>query len=296
MIRLTIVVGTLRLAAAVLPITALPAAAQRALPRNDVPPSAGPVVPWADASRNLKLGLRRALSGTFRGVATTETGPIGRIRVYPDRFSFLDKGTIAKESSTSKQAESYAQIREFTFGALGTLTIQKYQYGNQFVVNIWGTSVPGIKRGADRQRMLLFATREDAEGFVRAVHDVMRAAPNAREGDDAFARQAQSFRATNPRPALSDSANRHRVLAEAAVRDGNFEEAAAQLEAALAIDPLWPSGNFNLALVYEALEDWSEASRYMKRFLMLEPDSREAGSARDKLIVWEDRARRESGR
>ena len=31
---------------------------------------------------------------------------------------------------------------------------------------------------------------------------------------------------------------------------------------------------------------------YMRRFLLLEPDSREAGAAREKIVLWEERARR----
>ena len=254
--------------------------------------AAGPLLPWDDASRNFTEALRRATSGPTPGFMTDETGPVTRIRVRPDHFSFIDRGVVAKGSSTTGKPEPYALRRSFAYNSLGDLKIRRWA-GTTFMVNVWGTEVTTVKRGWGRQRTLKFASRADAESFVRAVHDLIRATPYAANSDDTFAQQAAAFRAANPKPQLSEAANRHRVVAEAATREKDFDRAIEEFEAALSTDPTWSSGNFNLALLYEATQEWQEAVRYMRRFLILEPNSREAPAARDKLILWEERARRE---
>lgn len=141
-----------------------------------------------------------------------------------------------------------------------------------------------------------FAARSEAEALLQAWHVARVSAAGADQSADdpeaEFARRAALWRARDPRPPLSDAANRHRIVAEDATRARDYDGAIEGFEAALETDPTWPSGNFNLALLYEAVEDWEEAARYMRRFLLLEPDSDEAPAAREKIILWEGRARR----
>lgn len=155
----------------------------------------------------------------------------------------------------------------------------------------WAVRVPSIEDPP--VTVFYFARREDAQALLQALHDFARARVAHNDLDARFPALAAIWRARDPKPALSDAANRHRVLAEEATRSRDYGRAINEFEAALEADPTWPSGNFNLALLYEAVEDWSEAARYMRRFLLLEPDSREAAAAQEKIILWEDRARRE---
>lgn len=164
----------------------------------------------------------------------------------------------------------------------------------------WGAGVPNQGSGGSPQPgakenylHFIFGNRADAEAFLQAWYDARLAARGAGDGDRAFAERAAVWRLRTSKPPLSEAANRHRVVAEGATRARDYARAIEEFEAALVTDPMWPSGNFNLALLYEATEEWDEAVRYMRRFLLLEPDSREASAARDKIILWEDRARRE---
>lgn len=154
----------------------------------------------------------------------------------------------------------------------------------------WAVRVPST--GAPSVTVFYFANREDAQAFLQALHDFARARVAHNDLDARFPALAAIWRVRDPKPALSDAANRQRVLAEEATRSRDYGRAINEFEAALGTDPTWPSGNFNLALLYEAVEDFSEAARYMKRFLLLEPDSRDAAAAREKIVLWEDRARR----
>lgn len=113
-----------------------------------------------------------------------------------------------------------------------------------------------------------------------------------------FPAMAEAWRAGNRSP-LSEAGNTHRVLAENAVREKNVRMMIYHFEAALAYDPTWPEGNFNLALalgeqsgaeqVY--LSYYALAAHYMKRYLLLVPDSPDAQAAQEKIIIWEDKAR-----
>lgn len=260
------------------------------------PPASAPMTPlavtsatdWPTARRNLELALRRSVRP---GPWYRSQEPIKSLRIRPDHFSFVDAGVARSDVSTTRRDEPYTLRRVFRFGEMG----QPRREGS--AVLIQGTRNPIIRlpgSGPLAVDWFFFATRAEAAAFATALREAYTAAQTASYAEHEFEQQALAWRAANPKPPLSASADRHRVLGEAAARDKNFEEAIEHFETALQTDPTWPSGNFNLALLFEATEDWSEAMRYMRRFLLLEPDSREAPAARQKLIIWEDRARREA--
>ena len=82
------------------------------------------------------------------------------------------------------------------------------------------------------------------------------------------------------------------MLAEAAIRDKDFEGASTQYAKALAIASWWPEGRFNRALVLGELRRYTEAVREMKRYLQLVPEGPNARAAQDKIYEWEARAAR----
>lgn len=110
--------------------------------------------------------------------------------------------------------------------------------------------------------------------------------------DGDFSSKAASWRAANPKPPLSETGNKHRILAENAFREKNVELAIEHFEAALESDPTWPDGTFNLAVLYGETGDYRQAARFMKRYLLLVPDSKDAKAAREKIVIWEDKATR----
>ena len=136
------------------------------------------------------------------------------------------------------------------------------------------------------------STPEEAAQFALALDDLARAATMVAEDDRAFALRAAALRALSPKPPLSVPGERNRILGEQAMREKDFSRAVLHFENVVLTDPTWGSGNYNLALLYEAAGQAEEAARYMKRFLLLEPDSREAAAARERVVIWEDRARR----
>lgn len=109
--------------------------------------------------------------------------------------------------------------------------------------------------------------------------------------DADFPAKAAAWRA-NPAKALSPEGERRRVLAENAFREKDVPVAIEHFTAALETDPTWADGNFNLALLLGESGEYRQAARYMKRYLLLVPDSKDAKAAREKIIIWEDKASR----
>ncbi|MDA8164664.1 MAG: hypothetical protein M0017_06510, partial [Desulfobacteraceae bacterium] len=62
-----------------------------------------------------------------------------------------------------------------------------------------------------------------------------------------FQAKAKAWRALAVKPALSEDVEKCRVMAEDALRNKNFEKAVQYYEKGLAIEPLWPQGQFNAA-------------------------------------------------
>jgi tetratricopeptide (TPR) repeat protein len=131
----------------------------------------------------------------------------------------------------------------------------------------------------------------DAQRFVDAYNDLVALNRGADGAEIAFGSQAAAWRATNPKPPLSEAGARNKVLAENAFREKNVDGAIRYYTAALDTDPTWPNGNFNLALLLAEAGDYALAARHMKRYLLLEPNAKDAKAANDKAIVWEEKAR-----
>jgi tetratricopeptide (TPR) repeat protein len=92
------------------------------------------------------------------------------------------------------------------------------------------------------------------------------------------------------KPPLSEEVRRFRVLADDAVQSKDFDKAASFYEKGLSLDPLWPAGQFNAALIYGELKDYSMAVIHMKRYLALDPNVKDARAYQDKIYIWEEKA------
>ncbi len=104
-----------------------------------------------------------------------------------------------------------------------------------------------------------------------------------------FQQKAAAWRALPVKPALSENVRRERVLAENAFREKQLSSAVDHYEAGLKMNPLWPEGQFNAALLYAELEDYNKAVWHMRAYLELVPDAPDAEGARDQLIIWQDK-------
>jgi tetratricopeptide (TPR) repeat protein len=106
-----------------------------------------------------------------------------------------------------------------------------------------------------------------------------------------FQQKANIWRALSQKPFIPEEVHRFIVLKDDAIQNNEFDKAADYYEQALAIDPMWPAGQYNVALIYEQLKVYPMAVMHMKRYLALEPDAANARAMQDKIYLWEEKAK-----
>jgi len=106
-----------------------------------------------------------------------------------------------------------------------------------------------------------------------------------------FRSNVSSWRALATKPELPEEVRKHKVLAENALQEKDIDKALSEYKVGLEMYPPWPEGQFNAALLCEEKKLYEWAIHYMKRYLELAPDAPDARAARDKITIWEDKAR-----
>ena len=133
----------------------------------------------------------------------------------------------------------------------------------------------------------IWNSEEDSKSWVMAWRILANGgSEQTDEGKAAFAKVVREFRASSPKPMLSEETRMFKVQAARAVKDQNLWEAAHKFRQALEIAPWWPEGHFNLALISAELGLFKYATHSMERYLQLVPDAPDARAARDKIYEW----------
>jgi tetratricopeptide (TPR) repeat protein len=104
-----------------------------------------------------------------------------------------------------------------------------------------------------------------------------------------FQQKAAAWRALPVKPALSDDVKRERLLAENAVSEKRFQDAVNHYEAGLKLNPMWPEGHFNAALVSAELTNYDKAVWHMRAYVELAPNAPDTEEARNQIIIWQDK-------
>lgn len=146
----------------------------------------------------------------------------------------------------------------------------------------------------DHTESVALYTKGRSESFAAALEYLAAAArEHLKAEEDAtmqqFVLQAKGWREANPKPQMPENAREHQVLAEYAFKNRETEKAIKEYEAAVAIFPTWPEGQFNLATLAGEQKDYDTAVLHMRQYLELAPDSPDAQNAKDSIIVWKDR-------
>jgi tetratricopeptide (TPR) repeat protein len=111
------------------------------------------------------------------------------------------------------------------------------------------------------------------------------------EAEAEFQREAQRYREMAVKPALPEDVQRCRIMAEDAFKNKDFEKALEYYRKGLTIEPLWPLGQFNAAYLAGELHWYNWAALYMKRYLELVPDAKNAKAAREEMYLWEGKGK-----
>jgi tetratricopeptide (TPR) repeat protein len=134
--------------------------------------------------------------------------------------------------------------------------------------------------------------QQDANRFAEAVQWLASHSSEVKSSlvtSEDFNAQAAAWRNVAAKPPMPENAREHKVLAEDAVQRKDFDKAIDEYLAAASIFPMWPEGQFNLALICGETGDYDCAVEHMQNYLELVPDAPDAQAAKDKLIIWRDK-------
>jgi tetratricopeptide (TPR) repeat protein len=98
---------------------------------------------------------------------------------------------------------------------------------------------------------------------------------------------AASFHAADPKPPLPEDARRFKVVAEVAVREKRFADAAHAYEDGLLRAPWSPELHYNAGLMLGEIRYYDEAVEELNKYLALAPDSPDARAVQDRIYQWE---------
>ncbi|MDO9254118.1 MAG: hypothetical protein Q7U54_01305 [Bacteroidales bacterium] len=99
---------------------------------------------------------------------------------------------------------------------------------------------------------------------------------------------ADKYRALEIKPTVSEEQRKYIVQANGYNEQKNYVKAIELYLKATEVDPTaYPAAYSNLALLSAQVDKFDAAIYYMKKYLMLEPESPDARGAQDKIYLWE---------
>jgi len=135
----------------------------------------------------------------------------------------------------------------------------------------------------------IFDNRADAQRFADDLFVIQE--PLKREYEDRlalFESKVAEYRALSVKPQVSEEQRKYIVRANAMSKRKEYDKAIDMYKEALEIDPVaYPGAYFNMALLSAQMRRYNLAVSYMKQYLMLEPEAKDARSAQDKIYEWE---------
>ena len=103
-----------------------------------------------------------------------------------------------------------------------------------------------------------------------------------------FESKAAQYRALKVKPPVSEEQRKFIVQANAMSQQKEYGRAIDFYLKAIELDPVsYPAAYFNLALLSAQMHRFKSAIAYMKQYLLLEPEAKDARSAQDKIYEWE---------
>lgn len=139
---------------------------------------------------------------------------------------------------------------------------------------------------------LLFTAFKDFAAAEKRFNQLIRWLPSVQEEAwRGFRPKAAAWRTMYPKPPLGPEADRQRLLAENAFKERDLDSAIGHYERALEVQPTWPDGWFNLAIIYGEQKSYAEAVDAMKHYLELVTDAQDAKSSREQMFIWEDKVK-----
>ena len=105
-----------------------------------------------------------------------------------------------------------------------------------------------------------------------------------------FKQACSAYIAQKAWPPMPEEAREHKVLAENAFRESDFDKALDEYTSAVGTYPCWPEGWRQRAQIQGQGHYYLGAYNSLRHYLYLAPDAPDAQALRDQLIIWRDKA------
>jgi hypothetical protein len=200
-----------------------------------------------------------------------------------DNYGRLELRTLGRVTVGDKHGQHTLLVDGKYDGTLRNLTIYYFLFeGNEDITKPWGSK-------SDSQALARAQTYADALNLLSA-HARGEDRTTLEEGWGDFQQKAAAWRVLPTKPALTDTVRMHFMAATEAFQNKQFDLAIDEYEAGLKVDPLWPTGHYDDALLYGELQDYEWAVWHMRAYLELRPDASDAQAARDQMLLWKEKA------
>jgi tetratricopeptide (TPR) repeat protein len=132
---------------------------------------------------------------------------------------------------------------------------------------------------------------DNRAGCAKQLADALYVLRKANEGipneEERFKDVVAKYRALGGKVRVPEEVRRFQVQADFMIQQKRYGDAIRIYGEGLKIAPWWPDGHFNRALLLAESKRYRDAIIGMNRFLLLEPDSPDARTARDRVYQWE---------
>jgi len=242
---------------------------------------------------------RRVMAADVGRRLTNMAASLTDIRFSPDSFAY-DYLNYKKVQETAKIDLVTAPAVEVKCGSHDCSLKLTYDAGSlpknkvtgTFLYRRWYDPPPSVCLLCDTPPTTCSADCVNkAQSFAAAFNTLHAFAVDAKAPLRTFTARAAAWRALATKPAIPDEVRVQRMMAEDAFKANKPEEALHYYETGVQLYPTWPEGNFNAALISGDLGYYDAAIEHMQAYLELVPEAADAQAARDKILIWQTKAK-----
>ncbi|MEK7314156.1 MAG: tetratricopeptide repeat protein [Deltaproteobacteria bacterium] len=200
---------------------------------------------------------------------------------YSATARLLEATTFAKQGKTKLAVNSYFSIMDaYSEEELSSKNIPQTN-DRMALLQIFK---PIVKEHRDKAKSF------ELKGQYKEALSELSEALKIADETEAQEMQENIFSMIRKNPLLAEvpeDARKYALRGEVLLKEGNFEQAAAEFKKAIQIAPYAARLYYNTALINAELKKYPEAIRNMKIYLNAAPDAPDARAAKDEIIKWE---------
>jgi hypothetical protein len=256
-------------------------------PEPDIPGRPGvvylPISRPGTTFDSVRADLLDLMTGTVPHRTIWLRTPQDEIDYEPGRFVVFDTTTVSRDSVvfTAGRNPPFTLLFEDLPGNEIAIKSDSTHVGKPYLV-----AVPGL--AGKFYATDLAAARRFADDLFFLQREAAKKGPGQDSVTPGFEALAASYRAAAAKPPVTEELRRYIVQANALGQQKDYTGALELYGKALAVDPVaYPEAYFNMALLAAQKGRYRPAIGFMKKYLLLVPEAKDARAAQDKIYEWE---------